>query len=180
VPLDEETLSKWEEEFTVPFVSDTPPWPLYHYTDAAGFLGIVRDGMAWATYFPYMNDREECVGGERMIDSVAHAGAASAKGVAKQFYETFLKVYERQRFSKRARICVVSLSENGDLLSQWRAYAAGGGGYSIGFGDFPLPKEATPGADYALALIMRVQPRDPSGRSCGSAKDSRFRLCRQG
>lgn len=31
-------------------------------------------------------------------------------------------------------VCVCSFSEVGDLLSQWRAYSGGAGGFSIGFG----------------------------------------------
>jgi|KBSMisStaDraftv2_1062788.scaffolds.fasta_scaffold981979_1 hypothetical protein len=34
---------------------------LYHYTDAGGLAGIVKDAVLWATDFRYLNDRLELV-----------------------------------------------------------------------------------------------------------------------
>ena len=36
-----------------------PPDLLWHYTNAAGFLGICRSGKLWATNTEYLNDASE-------------------------------------------------------------------------------------------------------------------------
>src|SRR4051812_28618094 len=46
------------------------PKVLYHYTDAAGLLGIVRDRKIWLTDFRYMNDAMEFRHGMGMATSI--------------------------------------------------------------------------------------------------------------
>ncbi len=51
-------------------------------------------------------------------------------------------------------ICVASFTEEGNLLSQWRAYGAVGAGYSIGFQDLRVPDS---GIERATAGTMLVK-----------------------
>lgn len=103
---------------------------LYHYTDPTGLLGILKSRSVWATKIQYMNDAEE----------FAHA-ISVAKGVLRQMAresgsESFSRCCEEISDSlervEQVNVCAFSLSERGDLLSQWRAYCRDGG-YSIGF-----------------------------------------------
>lgn len=56
------------------FVSDlleahaaAPPGMLWHYTNAAGFLGIFRSGKLWATNTDYLNDASEMRYARRLV-----------------------------------------------------------------------------------------------------------------
>ena len=100
-----------------------PPDTLYHYTRQAGLLGIVRDGLMWASQVQFLNDSEEFVHAWRMLDRwLPDDGLGDA----------FRAVLSRDRQLKH-RVCVTSFSELGDDLSQWRAYGDVGNAYSIGF-----------------------------------------------
>jgi len=150
-------LDEIERELTPATPHDVPPGPLYHYTDASGFKGIVSTGSLWATHYGFLNDTEELLIGERVVSNVASDLLRTATGLQRHFLTQFLKEYEQESLTKIAHLCVASLSEDGDSLSQWRAYAAGGGGYSIGFSQFRLPDaEAAPAPDAQMGLwLMR-------------------------
>jgi hypothetical protein len=104
---------------------------LFHYTDQNGFMGIVRNTELWATKIQYLNDSSEFY---------------LATNIAKQILQEMIVyeedkdvVFRMRRFIcsldniKHINVCVCSLSEEGDLLSQWRGYAKQQGGYSIAF-----------------------------------------------
>ena len=112
---------------------------LYHYTDQNGFMGIFINQELWATKIQYLNDKKEYT---------------LALELAKKHLEELIKNAEKQENRaliaklnyyiksipniKDMNICVSSLTENGDLLSQWRGYSNHLGGYSIGFNIFAL------------------------------------------
>ena len=106
------------------------PETLYHYTDAAGLIGIVTGKEIWASQLQFMNDREE----------FTHARGGGAKIIREQIQnyptetqEFFAKVAEKlERGNTITRTFAFSLSEQPDLLSQWRGYAPNGG-YCLGF-----------------------------------------------
>lgn len=118
-------------------LSETPRAPLYHYCDASAVLGIVKGGEIWATHIGYLNDATELDAAEKLaIDALREAlpdmPAALAAG-------THLRdINSRHAPSARYDHYVFSLSEQSDLLSQWRGYAKDGSGFAIGFGGFPL------------------------------------------
>ncbi len=140
MPLTLETLDVIEGDLTPALHHDSPTGPLYHYTDAPGFKGIIRDGCLWATHYGFLNDTEELLIGEKVVRDVASKLRNAATGLQRHFLESFIKDYEAESLTKIAHICVASLSEDGDSLSQWRAYASDGGGYAIGFSQFRLPE----------------------------------------
>jgi len=113
--------------------------PLYHYTDAEGFHGIVEDGTIRATHWAFLNDREELLAGERVVQERAIWLEEQLSGLQRQFMRVFLGDHEQHRISELVQVCVASFSAKADVLSQWRVYAVDGGGYFIGFSDFPLP-----------------------------------------
>jgi Protein of unknown function (DUF2971) len=131
--------------------------PLYHYTNQLGLLGIVENEELWATKIQYMNDSTEFSAIFNMVanrlDSEEHKtptipppsleGSVTAdalRAVCDLDLPWSLPIPSRSMMlrafaaaSSAANVCVVSLCTNGDLLSQWRGYARGDYGYSIGF-----------------------------------------------
>lgn len=161
------------------------PDTLFHYTDGGAVINIVRAKELWATSVQYMNDPHEVhffisevikycnnklenIPKEKLhlIPSLAeisndlHREDVKNKILTLLFEQTIdlLKYHS----GSGNEICLISLSAEGDLLSQWRAYAPNSG-YSIGFDTNGLeklpacqPKAATPeflsqrAADYKL------------------------------
>jgi len=113
-----------EDNFNI-YTEITPQVPkLYHYTSQAGLLGIVNHKQLWFTNIHYMNDSTEYSYSLQVI-----------MDVIKDLYgfgedEKFLELFPNNEDIEP--IFTFSLSENGDLLSQWRGYCPNGG-YSISF-----------------------------------------------
>lgn len=110
----------------------TPPPVLYHYTSLAGFKGIVESKELWATGIRYLNDAREFLEAMARLDSVLveRLRANPDKGPVHEFLD---EVRMHRVTLSRMNLCVFSLTEHGDLLSQWRGYCSPGDGYSVGF-----------------------------------------------
>jgi hypothetical protein len=126
-----------EEIFAMPAVQQyeqmgkgtSRPERLFHYTSLQGLQGIVSNREVWATDVRFFNDAREFAHGLDLAKSVVD-------GVAATEIEDELRHAIRGVLSsppERERWAVFSLSEKGDLLSQWRGYCPPSGGYSIGF-----------------------------------------------
>lgn len=105
----------------------------YHYTDQAGFLGIVGGLEIWATKIQYLNDRREYKVAESLafkaLDQIMRFQVSSeAQSLINRMKESF-------EIFKFNNTCIFSLSEKPDLLSQWRGYSSGMSGYSVGFNE---------------------------------------------
>jgi len=110
----------------------TPPPPtLFHYTSAEGLFGIVTTRSVWATVVHFLNDAQEfqhaIVIARQVLSSREHECATEREAKIFRLLSTSLGQVTR------ANVCAFSLTAQGDLLSQWRAYCPPGGGYSIGF-----------------------------------------------
>ncbi|TBU68475.1 DUF2971 domain-containing protein [Serratia marcescens] len=104
---------------------------LYHYTDQNGFMGIFSNQELWASQIQYLNDENEfnlaCkLAGSYLKKLMAETGDSDLK-CRLEYYLNAIPLI------KHINLCVCSLTENGDLLSQWRGYSKTLGGYSIGF-----------------------------------------------
>ncbi|WP_026462961.1 DUF2971 domain-containing protein [Adhaeribacter aquaticus] len=97
---------------------------LYHYTSQAGLLGIVKYKKLWFTNIHYMNDSSEYTCSLELIE----AALKKYYNLGEEFYKLFPDGKESEP------IFSFSLSEAGDLLSQWRGYCPNGG-YSIALFD---------------------------------------------
>jgi len=114
-----------------------PPDKLYHYTSVQGIEGIIRSRAVWATVVHYLNDAQEFRHAFGVARSVIHGKRSTADGEVADLLSHFGDSLER---IEHVRICVFSLTEQGDLLSQWRGYCPPSGGYSIAFSpDFLTP-----------------------------------------
>ncbi|WP_233890188.1 DUF2971 domain-containing protein [Paraburkholderia flagellata] len=105
---------------------------LYHYTTAEGFKSILDGREFWATHIAHLNDSSELEYGLTLLkDRLGVLEAVRPNEYVRLFVER-----AREQFRHAAvmlfRAYVVCFCENGNLLSQWRGYASGGGGYSIG------------------------------------------------
>lgn len=106
------------------------PDVVYHYTTAAGLLGICTSKKIWATDIRYLNDSEEF---QYTLDlAAAHLASLDDKITGEQEKLLISEWKETLEVALRVRVYVASFSENGDQLSQWRAYGRGSG-YAIGF-----------------------------------------------
>jgi hypothetical protein len=122
---------------------------LYHYTDAEGLRGIVENCAVWATEFHQLNDRAEIERGEKMVQEIVADRMKSASPDERILLGYLGQLIGVHPPSTIMTICVASFSEEGDLLSQWRAYAKHGHGYAlgIGFDRVSLPEHEPEAAD---------------------------------
>lgn len=128
-----------------------PKADAYHYTDAQGLLGILSTGRLRLTDLQYLNDVQELSGVHAVaaalqtqaggmlssIDVEAPDAADTVGRISRAVHmELIARAYtdlSQRRRSQRARAFVACFCKRGDLLSQWRGYAAEGAGYAIGF-----------------------------------------------
>ncbi|MCP8634024.1 DUF2971 domain-containing protein [Pseudomonas mosselii] len=102
----------------------------YHYTDAAGLLGIIQNGRLWATDLRFLNDPSE---GTYLPERLLELMALKPGGI-NDIEQKIIEGVKNALLSPRSNypaFCV-SLSADGDLLSQWRGYGDFGKGYAIG------------------------------------------------
>ena len=106
------------------FTNEKPSGCLYHYTGVSGLLGIIKNHTLWATDYRHLNDRKEYRIGERLLREELRARRIDE--IHRKAFETLVAQIQKGCY-------VLSFSENGDQLSQWRAYCPGGNGYALGF-----------------------------------------------
>lgn len=108
---------------------------LYHYCNPAAFVSIVQSRSLWLSSLTLSNDTME----GRLVNRVVMelAKKDGLEGYPLQRLEESVGVME-QMFDGLG-FC---LSEDGDLLSQWRGYADNASGLSIGFSQAYLEKLA--------------------------------------
>jgi hypothetical protein len=118
--------------------TDSGPELLYHYTDARGLYGILTSGELRATEALYLNDASELDYVFLLLAEVLDGfveGNPPLRASAQDVVKMLRLGSEVQRESWRNDfLCFVAcFCEDKDLLSQWRGYANGVGGYCIGF-----------------------------------------------
>jgi hypothetical protein len=132
---------------------ETPSHPakheglLYHYTTQHGLLGILNQRCIWATHIRYLNDTSEGNIVSRVIFEEFSGRYGTAPmfpvlGMATDIGAGVVESVDEDALGQGTtmaswvtsqNVFVSSFSENGDSLSQWRAYSERSGGYSIGF-----------------------------------------------
>jgi hypothetical protein len=112
----------------------TPP-PLFHYTDADGLRGIINSGSLWATHIDYLNDSQEFKHAYGLINSIIDGLLGGEQNQTTVRLRLIKDWFQRHFILWRAVLApyVVCFCEKGNLLSQWRAYAADGSGFSLEF-----------------------------------------------
>lgn len=128
------------------------PEVLYHYTDLRGLQGMFSSFKMWLSDSAYMNDPLEGTWVHQVAGNLAtEVFGDSALGeqtrdqiearlTAPDLWDQSLRSDaepDRLHFAAMEEAFspafIASFTEDGDLLSQWRGYGAGGDGVSIGF-----------------------------------------------
>lgn len=130
-PLENEfdSLSNSFEDFQMEMQGDRPKM-IYHYTDSGGLSGILKSGRFWATGSGYLNDKTEITHAKSIIRSVIKECNGKYNSLGDEILKGIEHEYRDEVIDNEYYI--VCFCEDGDLLSQWRAYASNGVGFSIG------------------------------------------------
>jgi hypothetical protein len=108
---------------------------LFHYTNAEALRCILTSKALWATHFRSLNDASEFSHGKEIVDVLMAAAVGAASGGERGFLERARPLLEAASNDEKLEPYVVSFCrDNGNRLSQWRAYGDGGAGFAIGFG----------------------------------------------
>lgn len=125
--------NKFYNEVILPFISnDAFSYEhevkdiVYHYTSLDTLINIINNQTLWATNHRFLNDRSEYKHGISLLLEFIETQKPSKNLYLKTLIPEFEKIGEYDRY-------VTCFSNNGDLLSQWRAYSNNGKGVSIGF-----------------------------------------------
>jgi hypothetical protein len=101
---------------------------LAHYTNLAGFHGILESGQLWASNVAFLNDREE------LLHGVKCARGALSKIVSdrklRDWSDAIRQVVKQIEEGRLPNTYAACFCEKSDLLSQWRGY--GGNEQGIG------------------------------------------------
>jgi hypothetical protein len=106
---------------------------LFHYTNQKGIIGILESRKLWATSILYMNDSKELLYALNLAKTIIDNLISSSKSEIKYFLKKFKKLLNVLPEESSNSVFIFSLSEESDLLSQWRGYCIDSNGYSIGF-----------------------------------------------
>lgn len=145
-----------EQAFLARLTRGEPPEMIFHYTTANGLLGVIKSNRLWASDVLYMNDATEVEYGRQLIIEVAAAAGAEAKCPMAQ---TLCKSIDTVLYPVGmvgGGFYAACFCEEGDLLSQWRGYSGGVGGYSLGFKvrDLQHWHQSTPERRYVLRPVV--------------------------
>jgi hypothetical protein len=135
---------------------------LFHYTSAEALLGIVETGELWASQIRYLNDTAELLYAAQLTEIVLKERIARLAGPLRSAVQAAtegLAHMQQEKFFYAA-----SFSEEGDLLSQWRAYGDAGGGYAVGIrmrevrrmASFPLVRKVEYDEGRQRALVQQM------------------------
>ena len=129
----EMTMSDNLQSISDSLYSDKPNSRLFHYTSIDGLMGIVEKRALWASEVRYLNDAHELHHFGSLIDQQIVPGQVlKSDSEDRQILGQFRK-WLKERLSFGPLIFVSSLTEKGNLLSQWRGYCPHGQGVSLGF-----------------------------------------------
>jgi hypothetical protein len=115
---------------------------IFHYTDATAVKSILEHEKMWLTDVRYLNDSEEMHNGiSKLVQYMRHRVANFPH--PHEFFEDAANYVESGLVGKAGYgienrpVFIGSFTQEGDLLSQWRAY----GSYSIEFDADHIPQE---------------------------------------
>ncbi len=104
------------------------PETLYHYCSPVGFERIITSRRIWLSNIFYMNDNLEHHWFRQKALRFIEASQLPQISI-----EDKVDIFELLSQDRPDDIFCLCLSEESDLLSQWRAYSDDGTGFAIGF-----------------------------------------------
>ena len=120
--------SEWVRQWTS-YLDQNSPSVLCHYTTVDGLTGILETRRFWATHAEYLNDKTELRYAIELVRKRLQARAEKEKG--ELFFFLQYAMHNFNLFESKLDVYVSCFCEDEDLLSQWRAYGASGGGYAV-------------------------------------------------
>lgn len=127
--------------------------PLYHYTTGENLIHVIESKEIWCTQVSCLNDTMEFTYAVDELQKRVQARLAAPHDAALNPFLAGLDQYLRAPDPDTTFLFVTCFSEDGDDLSQWRAYSGGEGGYAIAFDPVKLYESATSGESTAQFLI---------------------------
>ncbi len=112
--------------------SDVKTRVVYHYTSAAGLIGILGTGVIRGTNAAFLNDTAEIEYGLSICLEVLEEEKAKRVSDVERVLIKYAIEWMRDD-SVPAEVYVTSFSARRDLLSQWRGYGSAEGRFCIGF-----------------------------------------------
>jgi hypothetical protein len=112
--------------------SQTPQSTLYHYTGIGSLIGIVNSRVLWASHIYYLNDSAEIVFACQLLQDLVEERIPGAPQKEADFLGEFHS-WLGSFINTAYHLFIFSLTEEGNLLSQWRSYTPHGKGVAIGF-----------------------------------------------
>ncbi len=122
-----------------PLDQGIPSTSLHHYASQDGLRGIVGEKELWATNIEFLNDMSEFNHGLEIIKKAIAARKSQNIEDEQSFFEWHDSNPPR---IEPENVFVISLSQERDLLSQWRGYTPSNRGFSIEFDPAHLEKTA--------------------------------------
>jgi hypothetical protein len=136
--LDEQRLLETRQTILEPWLSQHVDVPevLYHYTSSEGLIGILSSRAFWLTDLRYVNDSSELQYARDLakVRFEARATQPNLTNIQNEFLRRAIPTLDP--FEQGPSVFATSFCEDGNLLSQWRAYRGLGGGYAIGIDFF--------------------------------------------
>jgi len=109
-------------------MSDT----IYHYCGVDAMKSIIETRTVWLTHALYLNDYTEYLYFSRRLRELLMSHRNPTAGLDED-EEQVLAVATKRLEHPRCQHYCFCCSSDGDVLSQWRAYAADGAGFTLGF-----------------------------------------------
>lgn len=106
------------------------PEYLYHYTSISGVEGILKSKGVWASELHFLNDSREWTHAIEMAERQV-IRLLDGHGGDRQRYQLLTECVNLLDAARS--VCVFSMSQRPNQLSQWRAYCPSDGGYAIRF-----------------------------------------------
>lgn len=132
---DQADYSEWLRRYYTNelFFRNDPPANIYHYTTGSALVEIFKSGELWSTDSSCLNDASELLyPRNKILDRVKIKRLSPISEDVKPLLD---KITEEVSCPERdpEGPYVACFTEDGDDLSQWRAYGRGEGGYAIEF-----------------------------------------------
>lgn len=157
----------------MPLINDKvkrKPIILYHYTTQDGLLGIISRKHIWATNIHYLNDATEFGYAINLTLETLHDKEKESCWVYQEFSHRIMNILKS---NDRLSLYVISFSEVGDLLSQWRAYCSSSNGFSIGFG---YGKILSLGMEQGFVLRNCVYDREDQKKAINQILEDAYKI----
>jgi hypothetical protein len=118
--------------------------PLYHYTDAAGLDGIIKNQEVWFTSYTQLNDPSEISYGMAIASEILDEIGQASDPLIKIFCELLNDLFTHEDLFGAFGFFIASFSRARDDLGQWRAYADNGRGFALGLAPHLFGVKAKP------------------------------------